>query len=84
MPGARRKNRDAPIGLAGWPCSAASLASIFGDDVEPALRPLLAVSLAGSLAGSATWSFFGIWAIRELDAGDQGLGVAFPSAPCSS
>ena len=50
---------------------------IFGDEVDPALRPLLAVTLAGSLAGSSTWSFIGIWAIKELDAGAQGLGVAF-------
>jgi MFS family permease len=50
---------------------------IFGDDVDRALRPLLAVTLAGSLAGSSTWSFIGIWAVKELDAGAQGLGIAF-------
>lgn len=50
---------------------------IFGDDVDPALRPLLAVMLAGSLAGSSTWSFMGIWAVKELDAGARGLSVAF-------
>lgn len=50
---------------------------IFGEDVDHALRPLLAVTLAGSLAGSSTWTFMGIWAVKELDAGAQGLSVAF-------
>jgi MFS family permease len=50
---------------------------IFGDDIPPALRPLLAVTFSGSIAGSTTWSFMGIWAVKELDAGAQGLSVAF-------
>ena len=50
---------------------------IFGDDVDPALRPLLAISLVGSLAGSSTFSFLGIWALKELGAGKQALGIAF-------
>jgi MFS family permease len=50
---------------------------IFGDDIDRALRPLLAVTFAGSLAGSSTWSFMGIWAVKKLDAGAQGLSVAF-------
>ena len=38
---------------------------IWGADVEPALRPLLAVSFVGSAAFSAGWSFVGIWAISQ-------------------
>jgi MFS family permease len=41
---------------------------IWGDDVDPALRPVLGVSLVSSAAGSAMWSFMAIWAIEELDA----------------
>jgi hypothetical protein len=33
---------------------------IWGADVEPALRPLLAVSFVGSAAFSAGWSFVGM------------------------
>jgi MFS family permease len=39
---------------------------IWGGDVEPALRPVLAVTLASSLAGSTMWSFLAIWAVDEL------------------
>lgn len=50
---------------------------VWGGDVEPALRPVLAVSLAGSMAGSAGWSFIGIWAIERLGASSAQLGFAF-------
>ena len=50
---------------------------IWGDDVEPALRPVLGVALAGSIAGSAGWSFLGIWAIDELGASGRQLGAGF-------
>jgi predicted MFS family arabinose efflux permease len=50
---------------------------IWGADVEPALRPLLAVSFVGSAAFSAGWSFVGIWAIDELGATSKQLGVAY-------
>jgi MFS family permease len=50
---------------------------IFGDNVDRALRPLLAVTFFGSLAGSTTWVFIGIWAVKHLDASSQGLSVAF-------
>ena len=53
---------------------------IWGVDVEPALRPLLAVSFVGSAAFSAGWSFVGIWAIEELGAASRQLGVAYLSA----
>jgi MFS family permease len=39
---------------------------VWGDDVDPALRPVLAVTLVGSLAGSTMWSFMAIWAVDEL------------------
>jgi predicted MFS family arabinose efflux permease len=50
---------------------------IWGADVEPALRPLLAVSFVGTATFSAGWSFVGIWAIRELGATSKQLGVAY-------
>jgi hypothetical protein len=48
---------------------------LWGDEVEPALRPLLAVGFAGSLAASTAWTFVGIWAVDELDASSGQLGV---------
>ena len=50
---------------------------IWGDAVEPSLRPLLIVGFAGSLAGSACWTFIGIWAIDQLDASSAQLGLYF-------
>jgi predicted MFS family arabinose efflux permease len=38
----------------------------FGEDVEPELRPVLAVTFAGTLAGSALWTYMGIWAVSGL------------------
>jgi hypothetical protein len=37
---------------------------VWGGDVDRALRPVLAVSLAGSIAGSSAYPFMGIWAIK--------------------
>jgi MFS family permease len=53
---------------------------IWGADVEPALRPLLAVSFVGSAAFSAGCSFVGIWAIEELGATSKQLATAYPIA----
>ena len=50
---------------------------IWGDQIDPALRPLVAQGLASSLAASAGWSFLGIWAIKQLHAGQTALGLAF-------
>jgi MFS family permease len=50
---------------------------IWGDDVDTALRPVLAVNLAGSVAGAAAWTYMGIWAIKELGATQSQLGVGF-------
>lgn len=41
---------------------------IFGESVDLALRPLLAVSLVMSLARSALWTFIAVWAIEVLGA----------------
>lgn len=41
---------------------------IFGESVEPALRPVLLVMLVTSLARSALWTFVAVWAIEVLDA----------------
>src|SRR6478672_7548291 len=50
---------------------------IWGDDVERALRPVLAVSLMGSIAGSTIFPFLGIWAIKELHASQRALGFTY-------
>jgi predicted MFS family arabinose efflux permease len=50
---------------------------IWGGDVDRALRPVLAVTLAGSIAGSTTYPFLGIWAIKRLHAPQATLGVAY-------
>lgn len=50
---------------------------VWGGEVDRALRPVLAVALAGSIAGSSLFTFMGIWAIRELDASGRQLGTTF-------
>jgi MFS family permease len=55
---------------------------VWGDEVEPAMRPLIAVGLAGSLAASSLWSFMGIWAIDELGADSSALAVALLVGAC--
>jgi predicted MFS family arabinose efflux permease len=50
---------------------------VWGDEVDHALRPLLAVAFAGAVAMSGLWSFIGIWAIERLGASSSQLGVMF-------
>ena len=50
---------------------------VWGGDVDRALRPVLAVSLAGSIAGSSAYPFLGIWAIKSLHAPQSTLAVAY-------
>ncbi len=50
---------------------------VFGDDVDPALRPILAIGMVGSLAGSAVWTYMGIWALTELGATQSQLAVGY-------
>jgi predicted MFS family arabinose efflux permease len=50
---------------------------IWGGDVDRALRPVLAVSLAGSIAGAASYTYRGIWAIKELGAPQSKLAFAY-------
>ena len=50
---------------------------IWGGDVDPPLRPLLAVSFVGTASFSAGWTYVGIWAIQELGAGSAQLGAAY-------
>ncbi|HEY6961240.1 MAG TPA: MFS transporter, partial [Gaiellaceae bacterium] len=50
---------------------------VWGGDVDRALRPVLAVSLAGSIAGSSTFTYLGIWAIKDLHAPQARLGIAY-------
>src|SRR4051812_30178778 len=48
---------------------------VWGGDVDRALRPVLAVQLAGSIAGSTGFPFLGIWAIEHLGASQGALGT---------
>ena len=50
---------------------------IWGNDVDRALRPVLAVTFVGSAAFSAGWVFVGIWAVDELGATSREVGFAF-------
>jgi predicted MFS family arabinose efflux permease len=50
---------------------------VWGADVDRALRPVLAVSLAGSIAGSAAYPFLGIWAIKALHASQTRLAFTY-------
>ncbi len=50
---------------------------VWGGDVDPALRPVLAVSLVGSIAGSSAYPFMGIWAIKHLHAPQSRLAFAY-------
>jgi len=50
---------------------------IWGAEVDRALRPVLAVGLAGSIAGGAMYPFLGIWAIKQLGASQSALSVGF-------
>ncbi len=52
---------------------------IWGGDLNPALRPVIAVSLFGSIAGSTTFPFLGIWAIKELHASVELARVRLPA-----
>lgn len=50
---------------------------VWGGEVDRALRPVLAVSLAGSIAGSSAYPFLGIWALERLDAPQGSLAFAY-------
>lgn len=55
---------------------------VFGDEVDTALRPLLAVGLVGSLCASSLWIFMGIWAIDELGADSSAIALALLVGAC--
>jgi MFS family permease len=50
---------------------------VWGGEVDRALRPVLAVTMAGSIAGSSGFTFMAIWATTELGADRSDLGIAF-------
>jgi len=50
---------------------------VWGGDVDRALRPVLAVGLAGSIAGATAFPFLSIWALKHLHAGQVQLGLAY-------
>ena len=47
---------------------------IWGADVDPPLRPVLAVTFASSAGGATVWSFVALWAIRHLHASQSAVG----------
>jgi predicted MFS family arabinose efflux permease len=49
---------------------------VWGTEVDPALRPVLAVGLAGTIAGSTVYPFLGVWALTELGASQIELSIA--------
>jgi predicted MFS family arabinose efflux permease len=55
---------------------------VWGDTVEPELRPLLAVALFGSLSASSVWTFIGIWAIDKLGVDSSALALALLVGAC--
>ncbi len=50
---------------------------VWGGDVDRALRPVLAVGLAGSIAGATAYPFMGIWAIKHLSAPQSALALTY-------
>jgi predicted MFS family arabinose efflux permease len=59
------------------PFPARAFRLVWGAEVERALRPILAVQLAGSLAGGCAFPFLGIWAIEQLGASQGHVGLAY-------
>jgi hypothetical protein len=49
---------------------------VWGSEADRALRPVLAVSVAGSTAFAAGWSFVGISAVENLGPSKGALGAA--------
>lgn len=50
---------------------------VWGRDLDPALRPVLAVAVAGSCAMTAGLPFLGVWALEELHASQVELSFGF-------
>jgi predicted MFS family arabinose efflux permease len=63
--------------MPGMPLFARLFRLVWGDEVDRALRPVLAVSFVESTSFSAAWSFVGIWAIEKLGASSAQLGAGF-------
>ena len=50
---------------------------LLGDEIEPELRGVLAASFASTMFFGSFWTFFGIWAVKDLGASSAQLGVTF-------
>ena len=50
---------------------------MWGGEVDRALHPVLAVSLAGSIAGATAYPFLGVWAVKELGASQSLLAFGY-------
>ena len=70
----------ARIGGDGQAASVLSFRRLFGGDVDPVLRPLLAAVGLGALGQFAFFAFFAIWALTELDASATDVGFAYTCA----
>jgi predicted MFS family arabinose efflux permease len=53
---------------------------IFGDEIDPALRTVLATVVLGVVGQYAFFSFFAIWALDELQAPQTQVGLAFTAS----
>jgi predicted MFS family arabinose efflux permease len=50
---------------------------VWGHDLDPALRPVLAVAIAGSVSMTAAFPFLGVWALEQLGASQVELSFGF-------
>lgn len=50
---------------------------VWGGEVDRALRPVLAVQLAGSVATGCVFPFLGLWAITHLHASQSAVGLVY-------
>jgi predicted MFS family arabinose efflux permease len=57
---------------------------IWGDQLDPALRPLVAVDAVGSLGGTMLFPFVGVWAIERLGASQVELSLGFLAGACGA
>jgi MFS family permease len=60
------------------------ISRLVGGEIDPALRPVLGVSLLQAIATSARVSFMGLWALRALGSSQTELGIAFAGAAIAS
>lgn len=53
------------------------VAAVLGDRIEPALAPVLLVTVLSSTAFSGLWAYVGMWAVTYVHAGSGAVGVMY-------